>query len=76
MERAFCNVAGSSCGGRDILYVTERCVFRLLETAEGPKVELIEIAPGIKLQEDVVDLMEFAPVVRNVQLMDPRCFCP
>jgi len=68
--------AGSSCGGRDILYVTERCVFRLLETAEGPKVELIEIAPGIKLQEDVVDLMEFAPVVRNVQLMDPRCFCP
>lgn len=68
--------AGSSCDGRDILYVTERCVFRLLETGEGPKVELIEIAPGVRLQEDVLDLMEFTPVVRNIQLMDQRCFCP
>jgi propionate CoA-transferase len=68
--------SGSSCDGRDILYVTERCVFRLLETGEGPKVELIEIAPGVRLQEDVLDLMEFTPVVRNIQLMDQRCFCP
>jgi propionate CoA-transferase len=51
-------------------------VFRLLETGEGPKVELIEIAPGVRLQEDVLDLMEFTPVVRNIQLMDQRCFCP
>ena len=68
--------AGSSCGGREILYVTERCVFRLLEAEGGSKVELIEIAPGIRLQEDVLDLMEFKPVMRNVQLMDSRCFWP
>ena len=58
------------------MYVTERCVFRLLEAEGGSKVELIEIAPGIRLQEDILDLMEFEPVVRNVQLMDSRCFWP
>ena len=51
-------------------------MFRLLESEEGPRVELIEIAPGVRLQEDVLDLMEFEPVVGNVKVMDPRCFCP
>ena len=45
--------------GHRILYVTERAVFRL--AAGG--LELIEIAPGIDLQAQVLDLMDFRPVV-------------
>lgn len=56
--------------GRDVLYVTERAVFRL--TADG--VELIEVAPGIDLQTQVLDLMEFRPLMRDVRPMPARTF--
>jgi propionate CoA-transferase len=57
--------------GRPILYVTERAVFRL--TREG--LELIEVAPGINLEKDVLDLMSFRPLIRNEPtLMDERIF--
>ena len=56
--------------GQSVLYVTERAVFRL--TREG--LELIEIAPGIDLQRDVLAHMRFAPIVRNVRLMDEGLF--
>ena len=45
--------------GKRILYVTERCVFEL--TKEG--LLLTEIAPGIDLQKDILDQMEFSPVI-------------
>ena len=41
--------------GQDVLYVTERCVMRL--GADG--VEVIEIAPGIDLDRDVLQQSEF-----------------
>jgi acyl CoA:acetate/3-ketoacid CoA transferase len=44
---------------QQIVYVTERAVFRL--TAEG--VMLTEIAPGLDLQRDVLERMEFRPVM-------------
>eukprot|EP00727_Mastigamoeba_balamuthi_P000498 m51a1_g10445 putative coenzyme a transferase (533) ;mRNA; f:38484-40731 len=57
--------------GQNVLYVTERCVFRLV--AEG--LELIEVAPGIDVERDVVAHMEFRPVMhRTPALMDPRIF--
>lgn len=68
--------AGISCSGRRVLYVTERCVFRLIEAGRDTKLELTEIAPGARLQEDVLALMEFAPIVNDVKVMDARCFRP
>lgn len=56
--------------GQDVLYVTERAVFRL--TAEG--LQLLELAPGIDLQSQVLDHMEFRPVVDQVEFMRPDCF--
>ena len=53
-----------------VLYVTERAVFRL--TDEG--VELIEIAPGYDLQKDILDLMDFVPIMKDVKAMDERIF--
>ena len=48
-----------------VLYVTERAVFQL--TAEG--LQLIEVAPGIDVQTQILDLMAFAPIVRTVRPM-------
>jgi propionate CoA-transferase len=57
--------------GQPVLYITERCVFRLCQ--EG--LELIEIAPGIDLQRDILAQMDFAPVIkRPPRLMDARIF--
>jgi propionate CoA-transferase len=56
---------------QQVLYVTERCVFTLCE--EG--LELIEIAPGIDLDGQVLALMDFKPVMRRPpRLMDERLF--
>ena len=57
--------------GLAVLYVTERCVFRLC--SEG--LELIEIAPGVDLQRDILERMDFVPVIHSAPaLMDPRIF--
>jgi propionate CoA-transferase len=54
-----------------VLYVTERCVFRL--TTEG--LELTEIAPGVDLERDVLGRMGFKPIVRGEpKPMDARIF--
>lgn len=53
-----------------VLYVTERCVFRL--TRDG--VELTEVAPGIDIDRDILSLMDFVPRIVNPIAMDPRIF--
>ena len=55
---------------QDVLYVTERAVFRL--TSGG--LELIEVAPGIDVQRDVLDQMTFDPIVRDVRPMSSHVF--
>jgi len=54
----------------DVLFVTERCVFTLVE--EG--IELTEIAPGVDLEKDILAYMDFKPIVKNPKLMDERIF--
>ncbi len=44
---------------QEALYLTERASFRL--TPEG--IELFELAPGIDLQRDVLDQMDFVPLL-------------
>jgi len=56
--------------GQPVLYVTERCVFRLGVAG----LELIEVAPGIDLERDVLAQMTFRPVLDDVREMDARLF--
>lgn len=58
--------------GQPVYYVTERCVFK--RTPEG--VELIEYAPGIDIERDILAHMDFEPLVRNPVVMDERIFRP
>lgn len=58
-------------GGQDVLYITERCVFKL--TPDG--LMLTEIAPGIDLQTDILDKMDFTPIISSqLKEMDTVCF--
>lgn len=54
-----------------VIIVTERCVFELVD--EG--VALIEIAPGIDLDSQILAQMEFKPIIsKNLKIMDTRLF--
>ncbi len=56
-----------------VIYVTERAVFDM----SGGRPTLIEIAPGIDLQRDVLAHMDFEPVVSNdLRTMDESLFRP
>ncbi len=54
-----------------VLYVTERCVFEL--TLDG--LRLIEVAPGIDIERDILAQMDFMPAIPEPpRLMDARLF--
>ena len=56
---------------KPVLYITERAVFRLTENG----LELIEIAPGMDLERDILQHMDFAPVVSSsLKFMDTAIF--
>jgi acyl CoA:acetate/3-ketoacid CoA transferase len=59
--------------GKQVLYITERAVFRL--TGDGP--ELIEVAPGVDLERDVVGQMCFRPrIASDLNQMATGIFTP
>ncbi len=59
--------------GQSALYVTERCVFAL--RADG--LELLEVAPGVDIERDILARMEFKPLIpRDPAPMDARIFRP
>jgi propionate CoA-transferase len=60
--------------GQRALYITERAVFR--RNDQG-RLELIEIAPGVDVEHDILTQMQFKPDVSpRLKDMDPRIFRP
>ncbi|WP_249870683.1 acyl CoA:acetate/3-ketoacid CoA transferase [Oceanobacillus saliphilus] len=54
-----------------VLFVTERAVF---DIHEG-RLRLIEIAPGVDLEKDILEWMDFEPVIADdLKEMDPAIF--
>lgn len=57
--------------GQPVMYITERAVFELKEDG----VYLTEVAPGIDMQTQIIDKMEFKPKMEgNPKIMDERLF--
>jgi len=56
--------------GQPVLFVTERCVFKL--TREG--LTVIEVAPGIDLKRDILAHMDFKPRIDDPREIDARIF--
>jgi propionate CoA-transferase len=58
---------------KPILYITERAVFKLI----GGEVTLVEIAPGINLEKDILAHMEFKPAISpDLKAMPSEIFFP
>ncbi len=70
VEQITFNGEYSSMQGKEVLYITERCVFRLCDSG----LELTEIAPGIDLEKDILGQMNFTPLIRDVKLMEASIF--
>lgn len=57
--------------GKQVTFITERGVFELRQNG----ITLVEIAPGIDLERDILAHMEFTPnIADDLRLMDPRLF--
>jgi propionate CoA-transferase len=56
--------------GQEVLYITERAVFRLT----GKGLQLIEVAPGIDIGSQVFGVMGFKPAARDVKIMPEEIF--
>lgn len=56
--------------GRAVHYVTERCVFALREDG----LELIEVAPGIDIDRDILSRLPFSPMVNEPKTMPDALF--
>ena len=57
--------------GQTVLYITERAVFKL----ENGGLVLEEIAPGVDLEKDILDHMDFRPrISENLKIMNEKIF--
>ena len=61
----------AAAAGQPVLYVTERCVFRLMPDG----LQLVEIAPGVDLERDILAHIGFTPMIDgDPKPMDERIF--
>ncbi|HEC96474.1 MAG TPA: hypothetical protein ENI59_02230 [Euryarchaeota archaeon] len=56
--------------GQEVLYVTERAVFKLGEKG----LELIEYAPGVDIKEHILSVMDFDPIIKDPREMPEFIF--
>ncbi|MBP1920277.1 acyl CoA:acetate/3-ketoacid CoA transferase [Youngiibacter multivorans] len=71
IEQISFSAAVSTKNNQPVLYVTERAVFELI----NGKLTLTEIAPGIDVQKDIIDQMEFTPEIsEKLKIMDNDIF--
>nr|HPL80681.1 acyl CoA:acetate/3-ketoacid CoA transferase [Burkholderiaceae bacterium] len=56
--------------GKPVYYITERCVFRRVRRG----LALIEVAPGIDVERDILPYMAFEPIIGEYGEMDARIF--
>jgi len=64
--------SGPGAAGKEVIFVTERCVFRL----EPEGLALTEVAPGIDLDRDILARLPFRPRVDRPKAMDAALFLP
>ena len=56
---------------QEVFYITERAVFKLVKDG----IMLIEIAPGVDLEKDILNMMDFKPLIsKELKMMDMRLF--
>lgn len=70
VEQITFNGKYSADQGKEVLYITERCVFKL--TDQGLK--LSEVAPGISIENDILAHMDFEPIIDEPISMDKCIF--
>ena len=56
--------------GKEVLYITERCVFTLTDNG----LKLSEVAPGIDIEKDILAQMDFRPIIDEPSMMDKCIF--
>lgn len=57
--------------GKTVYYISERAVFKM----EPEGMTLIEIAPGVDLEKDILAYMEFTPIIsKDLKEMDSKMF--
>jgi propionate CoA-transferase len=70
VEQVSFSASRAASKGQEVLYITERAVFRLRK--EG--LELVELAPGIDLEGRLLKLMEFRPIMGEIKPMPSTSF--
>ncbi|MDP8011879.1 MAG: CoA-transferase [Thermoplasmata archaeon] len=70
VEKIFFSGSFAIKNKKEVVYITERAVFRLSEKG----LILEEIAPGIDIDNDILEKMDFKPIINDLKIMDERIF--